>query len=136
MSNTRFSTALHVLTLLAKHPEEWISSDYIAGSICINPVVVRREISVLNEAGFVQSRKGKEGGSKLNKRPEDIRLGALYQTVKNSTILGKKNQNTNENCPVGKNINQKLQQLTVAADRLVIQHLNQTSLADFALEFD
>jgi Rrf2 family protein len=135
MSNTRFSTALHVLTLLATHPDEWISSDYIAGSICINPVMVRREISILSEAGFVKSRKGKDGGSKLNKNPEEIVLGELYTTVKNAEILGKKNLKTNSNCPVGKNINEKLERLTAEADHLVVHHLNQTTLADFATEF-
>lgn len=135
MSNTRYSTALHILTLLALHPDEWLSSDYVASSICINPVVVRREVSVLNEAGFVQTRKGKDGGSKLNKNPEDILLGELYKTVRNTEILGKKHQNTNVNCPVGKNINAKLEKLTREADALVIQQLNQTTLAALALEF-
>jgi Rrf2 family protein len=136
MSNTRFSTALHVLTLLAKNQEDWVSSDYIAGSICINPVMVRRELSSLNEAGLICSRKGKEGGSKLNRKPEDISLGEVYLAVKNSEILGKKNKDTNVHCPVGSRINLKLEELRVEADSLLRQYLDGKSLAEFAKGFD
>ena len=136
MSNTRFSTALHVLTLLAKNQEDWVSSDYIAGSICINPVMVRRELSSLNEAGLIYSRKGKDGGSKLSKKPEEISLGEVYLAVKNSEILGKKNKDTNSNCPVGSRINRKLEELSHEADRLLRQYLDKKSLAEFAKGFD
>ncbi|ADQ18854.1 transcriptional regulator, BadM/Rrf2 family [Leadbetterella byssophila DSM 17132] len=136
MSNTRFSTALHVLTLLAKNQEDWVSSDYIAGSICINPVMVRRELSSLNEAGLIYSRKGKDGGSKLSKKPEEISLGEVYLAVKNSEILGKKNKDTNSNCPVGSRINQKLEELSHEADSLLRQYLDKKSLAEFAKGFD
>jgi Rrf2 family protein len=136
MSNTRFSTALHVLTLLAKNQEDWVSSDYIAGSICINPVMVRRELSSLNEAGLIYSRKGKDGGSKLSKKPEEITLGEVYLAVKNSEILGKKNKDTNSNCPVGSRINRKLEELSHEADSLLRQYLDKKSLAEFAKGFD
>ncbi|MFS0490739.1 Rrf2 family transcriptional regulator [Leadbetterella byssophila] len=136
MSNTRFSTALHVLTLLAKNQEDWVSSDFIAGSICINPVMVRRELSSLNEAGLIYSRKGKDGGSKLSKKPEEISLGEVYLAVKNSEILGKKNKDTNSNCPVGSRINRKLEELSHEADRLLRQYLDKKSLAEFAKGFD
>ena len=136
MSNTRFSTALHVLTLLAKNQEDWVSSDFIAGSICINPVMVRRELSSLNEAGLIYSRKGKDGGSKLSKKPEEISLGEVYLAVKNSEILGKKNKDTNSNCPVGSRINRKLEELSLEADSLLRQYLDKKSLAEFAKGFD
>jgi DNA-binding IscR family transcriptional regulator len=61
MNNTRFATAVHIMTLLAKSPQEWLTSEWIAGSINVNPVIVRKEISVLREAGLITSRQGKEG---------------------------------------------------------------------------
>lgn len=63
MNNTRFATAIHIMTLLAKSPQDWLSSEWIAGSIHVNPVIVRKEISVLREAGLIVSKQGKEGES-------------------------------------------------------------------------
>ncbi|WP_228448520.1 MULTISPECIES: Rrf2 family transcriptional regulator [unclassified Chryseobacterium] len=82
MNNTRFATAIHIMTLLAKSPQEWLTSDWVAGSINVNPVIVRKEISVLREAGLIISRQGKEGGSQLAKDPENITISEIYRSVK------------------------------------------------------
>jgi Predicted transcriptional regulator len=60
MNNTRFATAVHIMTLLAKFSQEWLTSEFIAGSINVNPVIVRKEIGVLKEAGLIISRQGKK----------------------------------------------------------------------------
>lgn len=39
MNNTRFATIVHILTLLAKFPDQWLNSDWIAESISINPAI-------------------------------------------------------------------------------------------------
>ena len=52
MNNTRFATAIHIMTLLAESPQDWLTSEWIAGSININPVIVRKELGVLREAGL------------------------------------------------------------------------------------
>jgi Rrf2 family protein len=135
MNNTRFATAIHILTLLANMPEEWLSSEFIAGSINVNPVIVRKELAILNDAGLVMSRKGKEGGSMLTKKADEISLDQVYQVVKNSEVLGKKNQNTNPLCPVGKQINEKLESLFTEIDLLVVESLREKSLANFAKQF-
>ncbi len=131
MNNTRFATAIHILTLLAKQPEEWLSSDYIAGSISINPVVVRKELIVLNGVGLTISKKGKEGGVQLAKPTNEILLSDIYIAVKNHEILGKKNQHPNPKCPVGRQINDTLSELYQTTDHLVINSLEQITLEDF-----
>ncbi|KPM46756.1 Rrf2 family transcriptional regulator [Jiulongibacter sediminis] len=135
MNNTRFATALHILTLLADSNEEWISSEWIASSINVNPVVVRRELSVLNEAGLVLSRKGKAGGSALAKNSSDITLDSIYRAVKNSEVLGKRNEKTNPQCPIGKEINAKLDGLFSSIDDSVIRELQGRTLESFVAEF-
>ena len=132
VNNTRFATAIHIMTLLAKHPDEYLSSDYIAGSINVNAVIVRKEISVLKDAGLVESRKGKEGGCVLNRKSKDIKVADIYYAVKNTEILGKKNENTNPKCPVGKTINRKLENLITEADEVLSKFLSKKSLAEFA----
>ncbi|AZA79362.1 transcriptional regulator [Chryseobacterium sp. G0186] len=136
MNNTRFATAVHIMTLLAKSPQEWLTSDWIAGSINVNPVIVRKEISVLKEAGMIISRQGKIGGTQLAKNAESITISEIYKAVKNTEVLGKKNQNPNPACSVGKEINIHLNTLFEETDLLVIKFLGDKSLQEFADQFE
>ncbi|MCL8536910.1 Rrf2 family transcriptional regulator [Chryseobacterium gallinarum] len=135
MNNTRFATAVHIMTLLAKSPQEWLTSDWIAGSINVNPVIVRKEISVLREAGLIISRQGKEGGSQLARSADFISISEIYKAVKNTEVLGKKNQNPNPACSVGKEINAHLNTLFEETDQLVVNFLGNKSLQEFADQF-
>lgn len=135
MNNTRFATAIHILTLLAAQPGEWLNSDYIAGSIHVNPVIVRKELIFLNEAGLVISKKGKEGGVQLAKASSKISLADIYHAVKNTEVLGKKNLNPNPQCPIGRQINDKLTLLFLETDHLVSSALTKKTLADFGKQF-
>jgi len=136
MNNTRFSTAIHILTLLSKSPNSWITSDWIAGSININAAIVRKEISVLRNAGLIISKQGKEGGSQLGKSPELISLADIFIAINETELLGKKNQNPNPDCPVGKNINKELDILYHEVDQQVLDFLKTKSLTDFGQQFD
>ena len=135
MSNTRFATAIHIMTLLAKYPEDWMTSDWIAGSLNSNPAMVRKEIGILKAAGLILSRKGKEGGSKIARNGKEISIGEIFAAVQNAEVLGRKNINPNPKCPVGKDINAKLDQLFLETDSLVNSYLSKKSLHDFAEAF-
>ena len=136
MSNTRFSTAIHIMTLLAKDPQEWLTSDWLAGSININPVIVRKELGNLKKSGLVESRQGKDGGVRIGKNAEDINVAEIYEAIKNSEVLGKKNQNPNPLCSVGRDINKNLNLLFAETDNLVFQFLKNKRLSDFTSQFD
>ncbi|MDF2553074.1 MAG: Rrf2 family transcriptional regulator [Chryseobacterium sp.] len=136
MSNTRFATAIHIMTLLAKVPQEWLTSDWIAGSINVNPVIVRKELRELREAGLITSRLGKDGGTRLLKSADEIKISEIYEAVKNNEILGKKNQKPNPACPVGKEINNHLSLLFEQTDLLVKSFLGDKSLQEFTDQFD
>ncbi|KMQ58582.1 Rrf2 family transcriptional regulator [Chryseobacterium angstadtii] len=135
MNNTRFATAIHIMTLLAKSPQEWLTSEWIAGSINVNPVIVRKELSVLREAGLIVSRQGKEGGTQLSKNADQISISEIYRSVKNTDVLGKKNLNPNPACSVGKEVNVHLNTLFEETDQLVIQFLGVKSLQEFSDQF-
>lgn len=135
MNNTRFATAIHILTILAAQPDEWLSSEYIAGSINVNPAIIRKELSILNNIGLVISKKGKEGGVQLGKPSDKIFLSDIYLAVKNSEALGKKNQNPNAACPIGRQINTKLGKLFIETDQLILEDLRSKTLAMFFEEF-
>lgn len=135
MNNTRFATIIHILTLLATRPGEWMNSDWIASSINTNPVIVRKELGILQEHGWVTSRKGKDGGFILNISSDKITLAELYTVVKNSDVLGKKNLNPNSKCPIGKDINKNLETLFTETDELVFASLQTKTLKSFMDQF-
>jgi Rrf2 family protein len=134
MNNVRFATALHILTLLEVRKGEWLPSAYIAGSININPVLVRKEISNLRKQGLLASREGKGGGSTLAKPASAIWLSDIYEAVRQSPLLGRSNK-PNPACPVGKQINQHLDTLYAGAEEALVRKLKKVSLADFAHQF-
>ncbi|MCD9854605.1 Rrf2 family transcriptional regulator [Epilithonimonas sp. JDS] len=136
MSNTRFATAIHIMTLLAKDPQEWLTSDWLAGSINVNPVIVRKELGNLKKSGLVESRQGKDGGVRIGKNADEINVAEIYQAIKNSEVLGKKNLNPNPLCNVGKDINKNLNVLFSETDDLVDQFLKDKKLSDFTNQFD
>lgn len=127
---------MHILTLLAKANGEWLTSDFIAGSININPVLVRKEISNLRSNGLVTSREGKNGGSSLAKSPEAIQLSDVFLATRQGAFLGTSRNSPNPNCPVGKQINHHLDDLYLDAERALIQQLGGTTLSEFSHRFD
>src|SRR5258708_23065563 len=102
--NGRFPIAVHILTLLSKAGDELLSSDYIAGSININPALARKEISNLRNYGLIISKEGKNGGYSLGKPARQINLADVFMSVKNQPVLGTAKNTPNPDCPVGKQI--------------------------------
>ena len=87
MNNSRFSISVHILTLLASAKGEVVTSDYLAGSININPVLVRKELINLRKHNMVGSKEGKNGGAYLSKAAEEIRLSDVYEAVRQRSLL-------------------------------------------------
>ncbi|MES2448367.1 MAG: Rrf2 family transcriptional regulator [Bacteroidota bacterium] len=135
MNNGRFAIALHILTLLDKAKGELLSSAYLAGSININSAMVRKELSNLREHGFVESKEGKNGGSSLAISANEITLGQVYQSVRQLSLLGNQKNTPNPKCPVGKNINEHLNNLYNDTELVLIEQLSKQSLADFSKKF-
>jgi Rrf2 family protein len=135
MNNTRFSVSLHILTLLARAGDELLSSEQIAASININPVLVRKELGNLRKQGLVASREGKNGGSYLNKPARDIYLSDIYLAVHQQELLAKSKNKPSTQCPVGKQINAHLTHLYNNVEKTLLTQLAKTTLRKFALQF-
>lgn len=129
-ANSQFSTAVHVLTILARGCEERIKSDYFARSVNTNPVVIRRLLKNLQDAGFVVSQVGASGGTCLAKLPKDIRLSEVYKSVASGEIFALPPNKPSEDCPVGKNIESILCNLQREIDSAIEEKLRQFTLRD------
>lgn len=135
MNNSRFAISMHILALLAKAKGELLSSDFIAGSININPTIVRKEIINLKKFGLVKSKSGKFGGSYLARPAEKIRLSEVYQAVSQTPMLGPKRNDLNPDCPVGRQINKHLDVLYSDVEETLIKKLGLKTLAYFCRQF-
>lgn len=143
MNNLRFATLLHILVIALKSKNtkdlacktQIISSEFIAGSINVNPVVVRKEIKVLKEANLIASKKGKDGGCYLIKDAKSIYLSDILALALADTNFGKMNQ-TNPNCCIGKQINSELVKIYNKIEQAMIDSLKSISLDEFSNQFN
>jgi len=133
--NGQFQIAIHILTLLDHANGELLSSEYIAGSININPALVRKEIRNLRNYGLINSKEGKTGGYSLGKAPHNIALADVYKAIKSHPALGQAKNLPNPACSVGRQINQHLDALAAEVDTAIISKLTKITLADFSQKF-
>ena len=129
-ANSQFSIAIHILTMLAKKCDERVNSDYLAKSVNTNPVVIRRLLRNLQEAGLVISQVGASGGTCLSKLPENIRLSEVYKVVSPGDIFSLHSKTPNQDCPVGKNIEAILCRLQKEIDKTIEEKLAEYTLRD------
>jgi DNA-binding IscR family transcriptional regulator len=134
MVKSKFAISVHILSLLSLSESEWLSSEIIAGSLNTNPALVRKELAALKEAGLVEGKEGKNGGSRLTKSANNIYLSDVFQIVKENHIFGFSPNLPNPACPVGKNINGALEGLFDAIDQAVYERLKDTTLAEFSAQ--
>lgn len=135
MISGKFAITIHILTLLTKFPNDYLSSEFIAGSINLNPVLVRKEIANLKAHRIVESKEGKNGGTKLSKTASNITLKEIFEITFENIGLGYAKNQPNPDCPVGKKINQNLDALYAEMNQKVCEQLKGISLEDFSTQF-
>lgn len=104
--SSRFTIAVHILVCIETFQEKRkITSDFLASSVNVNPVVIRRILKQLKNAGIVTVARG-SGGAWIAKSTEEITLLDLYKAVEcvEDGQLFHFHENPNPLCPVGKNI--------------------------------
>jgi len=135
MISGKFAISVHILTLLTKFPNDYLSSEFIAGSMNLNPVLVRKEIANLKAHHIVESKEGKNGGTKLSKAASNISLKEIFEMTFENIGLGYAKNQPNPDCPVGKKINQNLDVLYTEMNQKVCEQLEGISLEDFSAQF-
>jgi Rrf2 family protein len=129
--SSRFTVAVHILSLLALEPSAHCTSEWIAGSVNTNPVVVRRIIGKLKKAGLVDVRPG-AGGAYLLKETKEITLLDIYRAVEvvEEGELFQFHEQPNPNCPVGANIQAVLEIILLRAQAAMEKILEEISLEE------
>ena len=127
--NCRFAFAVHILSVLAYH-REGVNSELLASSVNTNPVVVRRLIAALRDAGLIVTQKGSGGGARLAREPELIPLDAVYRATEPEPRFSLHPQQPNQRCPIGRKIEEVLTHVFSAAQDALQAELAGRTIAD------
>ena len=101
--SSRLTIAAHILMCIDHFRDTKVTSDFLAASVNVNPVIVRNILGRLKKAGIVKVEAG-IGGASLAKQPEEITLLDLFRAVENDDDLFHFHEHPNPACPVGKNV--------------------------------
>ncbi|TBL70505.1 Rrf2 family transcriptional regulator [Paenibacillus thalictri] len=129
--SSRFTVAVHVLSLLSIQNSSPCTSEWIAGSVNTNPVVIRRIMGMLKQHGYIDIRRG-TGGAKLLKPLEAITLLDVYRAVEvmEEGELFQFHSNPNPNCEVGANIQAVLELILHRAQEAMEQVLAEITMKE------
>lgn len=103
--SSRFTIAIHIITCIETFKDEYkTTSDFLAASVNVNPVIIRRILQQLKKAGIVETKRG-SGGAYAAKPLDEITFYDIYKAVDCvENDLFHFHENPNTNCPVGRNI--------------------------------
>ncbi|RUX04506.1 MULTISPECIES: Rrf2 family transcriptional regulator [unclassified Mesorhizobium] len=132
--NSRLSSTLHILVHMAEKPEQALTSEQLATFIHTNPVVVRRTIGGLRDAGIVTSSRGHGGGWLLGRAPENISLAEISVAL-GETLLPFSTEPESPGCLVEQAVIAVLDDFRVAAEKLLAEKLSRITLADLTADF-
>jgi Rrf2 family protein len=134
VSSSRFTVSIHTLTLLADGGGEALTSEYIAGSVNTNPVVIRRMLKLLRAARLVTSQGGPGGGWQLARPARGITLRDVYVATEGDTLFPMHPHPPNPRCPVGSRIQSTLAGHFDDARQALEKSLGDTTIADLLRE--
>ena len=104
--SSRFTIALHIFTCVETFKNDYkITSDFLAGSINTNPVIIRKILTQLKNAGLITVARG-TGGISPTRPLKEISFYDVYQAIEpiENGDLFNFHSSPNPQCPVGKNI--------------------------------
>ncbi|GJD96153.1 Putative HTH-type transcriptional regulator YwnA [Methylobacterium iners] len=113
-----------------------MTSEAIGQMLATNPVVVRRTMAGLRNAGYVRSEKGHGGGWTIVANLEEISLLDVHRAVGGPHIFAIGSDHPNPNCAVERVVNAAVEDTLREAEGLLIARLGSISLAELARSFE
>jgi len=130
--SSKFTIGVHLLAVINYLGEdEKVTSSVLAGSIGVNPVIVRNVMGNLKEAGLISISQGKSGIS-LTKTPDQITFYDVYKAVDsvNEEGLFHFHENPNPECPIGSNIHKAMDSKLERVQMCMEEEMRKITLAD------
>lgn len=129
---SRFTIAVHTITCIDCFKDEYkVTSNFIAQSTGVNPVIVRGVLSQLKEAGIIHSRQG-ASGVKLARPLDQITFYDIYKAVDSVKDEGlfHFHEHPNPDCPVGRNIHAATDSRLTQIQTTMENEMKQIKLSD------
>lgn len=136
--SSRFTVAVHILTCIAEFENtEKVTSDFLADSIQVNPVIIRNLLGKLKAAGLVAVKRG-SGGASAAKPLESITFYDVYKAVEcvDEEGLFHFHENPNPKCPVGRNIHGSLDGKLAEIQNAMEEKMREVTIADVVRDTD
>lgn len=130
---SRFTVAIHILSLLDLNQGESITSEDLAVSVNTNPVVIRKILGILKKAGLIQIQMGQGGGASLAVESEKITLKDVY-TVFDERLFVLHPSKPNAKCICGRNIQPILMEVFSDTERVLVAELSHRSIREISAE--
>ena len=130
--SSRFTLAVHIFACIDTFKEDYkVTSDFLAGSTNVNPVIVRKILGQLKAAGLVEVARG-SGGASIPKPLRDISFLDIYQAVEcvEHGELFHFHENPNGAGPVGRNIHKVLDGRLAQVQKAMEDELSSITLED------
>jgi Rrf2 family protein len=132
--DSRLSGVLHAILHMAEAATP-LTSEQLAQHMDANPVVIRRIMAGLREAGFVASSKGHGGGWILARSLEKISLRDVYEAIGAPAPFAIGNRNESPGCLVEQAVNSALDDAFREAEAILIARLGAVTLAQLFEDF-
>ncbi|WP_308462202.1 Rrf2 family transcriptional regulator [Sphingomonas citri] len=133
--DARLSRMLHLLIHMGRMAGP-LTSEAAATMLGTNPVVVRRTMAGLRDAGYVRSVKGHGGGWSLTRKLEDITMLDVHRALGENRIFALGPADPTATCLVEQAVNASLEGALREAKALLLQRLRDVTLAGIAADFD
>ncbi len=130
--SSRFTVALHIFTCVDTFKDDYkVTSDFLAGSINANPVIIRKILTQLKNAGLITVARG-TGGITVNRPLSEITFYDVYQAIEpvENGDLFHFHESPNPECPVGRNIHRLLDEKLKAIQDSMEDKMKEYTLAD------
>ncbi len=122
--------AVHIMTTLA-YLDKKVSSEQLSETVNTNPVVVRRILGDLNQAGLIRADRGATGGFSLARTAGGISLLDIYRAVMGEQeLVGLHDNPENRVCAVSCKVRGVLSRHLHKAQSVYERELEKVSLAD------
>lgn len=128
--NSRLSLALHTLSHMAGEPGRVRTSADIADHAGTNPVVVRRVLGKLREAGLLTSEKGHSGGWRLAKAADNITLADVYLALDERLVAGGGGDAEPSHCSVETGLQSRIAEILDGIEESLVERLRETRITD------
>ena len=133
---SKFTIAVHIIAAIDYFRDsEKVTSNFLAGSVGANPVIVRNVMGSLKEAGIIEISQGKSG-IELAKGLEKITFYDVYMAVNcvDDEGLFHFHENPNIKCPVGRNIHLAMDEKLQRVQDTMENELRHITVADVAAD--